>query len=395
MAPKSFLISDGAVVTPAGVIDPGVLHVQGGTIAGIWPKESAPQQLIKRTPSIDGRGLYVMAGFIDQHIHGAMGFDVMDDNDSALDAIATVAPSFGVTSICPATMAAPVPKLVSILGRIANAAERDVPLGARILGANLEGPFLSPQACGAHERTHIFPPTLNIFRKLQDAARGHLMLMTVAPEVEGALQLIEYASRRDVVVSIGHTHATFEQTCDGIIRGARCATHMFNAMLPIDRRQPGPSAALLLASHVALEVIADGHLLQPGIVQIICTVAGPGRVILISDSLRPVGLAAREPFTLGRRRVYVRDGVCVLSSGRIWGSLLTLNRAVANVADICNYDPVSLSIMASQNAAKLLGWWSTKGSLEVGKDADILLCDRNYRLVQTFTEGNCTYQEVL
>lgn len=383
-------IINGQVFTSEEVIPKGVVVYRGRKILAVGDQQEVV--LPKRgTEIVDAKGLLVLPGFIDQHVHGGGNADTMDNSYEAICSITRTHARFGTTAMCLATVAAPEEDLIATLGTIAEAVERGCPGGGRVLGAHVEGPFMNPEACGAHQVQFMVPPSIDHLRRYQDAARGRIQIFTMSPELPGIMKIIETAVEMQIVISIGHTQARLEQILEAIERGARCVTHFYNAMAPFHHRQPGALGAIVADNRLMVELIADEvhvHLLA---LEIVLRLVGPNRVILITDCLRVAGSSGVECFDFSGNTLFVREDACFLADGTIWGSLLTMNRAVVNASKISACSLLEAVKMASLNSARLLGIADRKGSLEPGKDADILIADSDMNICRTIVEGNTVY----
>ena len=330
-------------------------------------------------------------GLIDIHIHGGAGHDVMEGSDDALAAIERLMVRHGVTSYCPTTVTAPLDDTLKSLADLAAAAEladRDAgrdPTRARPLGIHLEGPFLSHARRGVHSGVHLQPVSSETFNQLWDAAAGRIRVLTIAPELGGALALIADASRRGVCVSVGHSNATLEQGIAGIQVGARHATHIFNAMRRLDHRDPGLLGAILTDRHVTADIIADGIHVAPIMVELFVRCKGVDGALLITDGISATGMPDGT-YHLGSFEVELRDNRCE-SHGKLAGSVLTLDRAVRNMMSFAKVSFQDSIRMATLNPARLLGIEHRKGRLQPGADADIAVFSPAGEVLHTIVGG--------
>ena len=354
--------------------------------------------------SVTDLGDGVMApGYIDLHLHGSAGYDVMDDTAEALPAIEQLLARHGVTSYFPTTVTAPMDATLRALERVAKAIEirerrpeRDLEQTnatnkprATPLGIHLEGPFISHARRGVHPPENLLAPTLTLFEQFWQAARGRIRMMTIAPELEGAPEVIAEAARRGVCVSLGHSDADFEAAERGIAAGARHATHTFNAMRPLDHstldhRSPGILGAVLTDRRVSADIIADGVHLHPAIVKLFANAKGPAQTVLITDAISATGMPDGH-YRLGSVDVDVRDGKC-LAGGKLAGSVLTMDRAVRNLARFAEWSLPQAVAAASQNPARAAGI-AKKGILAVGADADFVTLSPEGEVLRTFIGG--------
>ena len=317
--------------------------------------------------SVSDFGDCVMApGYIDLHIHGSAGYDVMDDGAEALPAIEQLLARHGVASYFPTTVTAPMEATLRALERLADAIEKrehnkkkeDVKGRALPLGIHLEGPFLSHARRGVHPPENLLAPSLSAFEQFWQAARGRIRMMTIAPELEGAPEVIAEAARRGVCVSLGHSDADFDAAERGIAAGARHATHTFNAMRPLghrkdDHRSPGILGAVLTDRRVSADIIIDGVHLDPAIVKLFANAKGPEQTVLITDAISAAGMP--EGAIGWVFEVDVRDGKC-MAEGKLAGSVLTMDRAVQNLARFAEWDLPQAVTAASRNPARVADW---------------------------------------
>jgi len=252
------------------------------------------------------------------------------------------------------------------------------------LGIHLEGPFLSHARRGVHPPEDLLAPTLALFERFWQAARGRIRMMTIAPELEGAPEVIAEAARRGVCVSLGHSDADFDAAERGIAAGARHATHTFNAMRPLDHRSPGILGAVLTDRRVNADIIADGVHLDPAIVKLVSNAKGPEQTVLITDATSATGMPDGR-YRLGSFEVDVRDGKC-MADGRLAGSVLTMDRAVRNLARFAEWDLRQAVAAASQNPARAARI-ANKGVLAAGADADFVVLSPEGEVLRTFLGG--------
>ncbi len=260
----------------------------------------------------------------------------------------------------------------------------DSPARALPLGIHLEGPFISHARRGVHPPQNLLGPTLPLFEQFWQAARGRIRMMTIAPELKNAPEVIAEASRRGVCVSLGHSDADFATAERGIAAGARHATHTFNAMRPLDHRNPGILGAVLTDDRVSADMIADGVHLDPAIVKLVAEAKGPQQTVLITDAISATGMPNGR-YHLGSFEVDVLDGKCTLN-GSLAGSVLTMDRAVRNLSSFAGWDLSKSVAAASQNPARIAGI-ASKGTLAAGADADFVVLSPEGEVLRTFVGG--------
>jgi N-acetylglucosamine-6-phosphate deacetylase len=378
----------GRLLTPTEAVERPLVLVDEGRVLEISARGS---RHLPAGVSVSDFGDDVMApGYVDLHIHGSAGFDVMDDAAEALPAIEQLLAGHGVTSYFPTTVTAPMDTMLRALERLANAIEKraltkvDGKDRARPLGIHLEGPFLSHARRGVHPPENLLAPTLAWFERFWQAARGQIRMMTMAPELEGAPEVIAEATRRGVAVSLGHSDADFAATERGIVAGARHATHTFNAMRPLDHRNPGILGAVLTDRRMSADIIADGVHLDPAIVKLFAHAKGPEQTVLITDAISATGMPDGR-YRLGSFEVDVDGGKCT-ANGKLAGSVLTLDRAVRNLARFAEWDLSQAVVAASRNPARVARI-ANKGVLTAGADADFVVLSPAGEVLRTFIGG--------
>lgn len=334
---------------------------------------------------IDAKGNYVSPGFIDIHIHGSGGHDTMDADVKAVKGISEVIVKNGVTSFLPTTMTMDREKIYKALDNIKQCVKLKFK-GARILGAHLEGPFINEIYKGAQKEDYIIKPEYDFIEKYKDIIR----VITLAPEKDVNLNFIrEIKEKTDINLSIGHSNATYEEAMESINMGVNSATHIFNTMTPFNHRKPGIIGAIF-NSDIYCELIADTIHINPAIFQILVKIKGLDKLILITDSMRAGCL--KDGFSeLGGQKVIVKNNSARLEDGTLAGSILTLNVAVKNFMDYTDIKIYEAVNMASLNPAKDLKIDNKTGSIEIGKNADIIIFDDNFDVKQTIIEGQTVY----
>ncbi len=385
---KRLAVTAGRVMTPDRVILDGVVLVEGSRILEVG-SQAAVRFSRDEFEVLDHPRRLLAPGFIDVHIHGALGRDVMEGTGEALKVISRFLAAHGTTSFLATTMtASPIATLQAVesLGR-----QVDHPLpGARLLGLHLEGPFINPEKRGAHSARHIRPPSTLVLEQLL-ARSGHgIKLITLAPEVEGNLELIEFARSRGVVVSLGHSNATLEEAMAAIDLGAGNATHLFNAMRSFSHRDPGILGAVLTAPQVWAELIADGVHVSPAAVRLCLQCKGAGKILLISDAVSATGMPEGR-YRLADSEITLSEGACRTPDGTLAGSILTQDRALRNMVRWTRLPVQTLLGMLSRNPAQSLGIADRKGTLAPGKDADMVLLDQSLGVHATIVQGEVSH----
>ncbi len=375
-------IKNGKVVMPYGIIENSAL-VYDDKICGMTDEKMIPAD----AEVIDAKGGYVCAGLIDIHIHGYLGEDTSDGNAEGIFKMANGIMKNGVTSFCPTTMTVSMEEINVALDVVRSLKEKSkVWQGAEILGVNLEGPFINPKKKGAQAEAHIKAPDAEFIIDNADV----ICLATMAPEMDGGAKAIkEITEKSDVIVSVGHTDATFEEALKGIEAGATHITHLFNAQTPLHHRNPGVVGAALL-KNVTTELIADTFHVHKGLFELLARVKGEN-LVLITDCTRAGGMPDGE-YSLGGQPIFVKGVKCLLEDGTIAGSVLKLNEAVKNYRDNTDLPLWDVVAAATVNPAKAIGVADIKGSLEQGKDADIIITDDDFNIVKTIIRGEVRYE---
>lgn len=341
----------------------------------------------KNCEIIDAKGKYVSPGFIDIHIHGNMGKDTMDATKEALTTIAKSIVRHGVTSFLPTTMTMDQESIYNALDAIKSLMGYGEDK-AEILGAHLEGPFINQKYKGAQNESYIIDPSYEFIEKYKDVIK----VITYAPEQDEDFKFTkEVVKNTDIALSIGHSKATFNQATEAINLGARNITHLFNAMTPLNHRNPGVVGAGL-TSDIYCEIIADKIHISEDLFQFILDNKGEDKLILITDSIEAGGLEDGE-YSLGGQKVTVKDSQARLESGALAGSVMPLNKMVYNFLNNTNLDIRKVVRLAAINPARSIGIDKTKGSIEIGKDADIILIDEDINCYMTINKGNIVYKK--
>ena len=351
------------------------LKINGEWVASIGDEKSVDEVF-------DASGLYVLPGLIDTHTHGANGTDFFTKKD--LSAVRKWYAAHGVTTILPTLASHPIAELITAERHVVQESKKRV-LGAAIGGIHLEGPFLSMEKKGAIVLTHE-ECTVEQFGRMYDAAEGLLRVMTIAPERENAMEVISAGHARGVRMSLGHTVATYGQTMAAIKAGATGATHTFNAMRPLHHRESGVLGAVLTDARVLCEAICDEIHLSPAIIKLMYKAKGAEGMIIISDSVETAGLPDGEYLDRQGRKRTVTNGKLTLADGTIAGSCFSVARGARNLAAM-GISLCDIARMGAWNPACAVGINAETGSLEVGKCADILICDSTFHIVAVFARG--------
>ena len=360
-------------------IENGSVLIRKGKIEKINPDITEDENVI------DAQGLYLSPGFIDVHIHGAGGCDTMDGTVESLNTIAKTIANFGTTSFLPTTMTCALDDIKKAVEAASECMNKGTE-GANVVGVHLEGPFISPSMIGAQNPNFIEKPSINAFNYIVGENSSTIKSITLAPEVEGAQELIEYLRKLNIVVSIGHSKATYDQAIEGIKWGIEHSTHLYNAMTAFHHREAGIVGAIF-DTDITTETISDGiHISYPSL-RVAYKQKGFNKVLLVTDAMMACGMPEGK-YALGGQDVFVKDGAARLKEGNLAGSILTLDKAIKNVYKNSNYELHDIVRMATYNGAKHCGVEATKGLIKEGYDADLVLFDEDINIKKVIIGGN-------
>ena len=382
----TLLLHAGRAVTPAAEISDAGILIHDGTIEAVGPRQAL--RLPAGAEEIREPEAIAIPGFVDVHIHGAGGSDVMEGTRQAIGTVARTIAEHGTTSFLATTVTASAEdtsrSIEGISHYIEHQHEEDA-VRSEVLGIHFEGPFLSPTRRGVHPQEWLQLPSVELLARFLKVARGTARLLTIAPELPGAPSCIEAAHTAGLVVAMGHTDANYEQTRAAIARGVRHAVHVYNAMRPFTHRDPGVIGAVLTSPEVTAELIADGVHVEDAAMRLLLQAKGAERVILVSDGTAATGMPDGK-YKLGPLEVTVSGGICRNAEGKLAGSTLTLDRALRNIVALGFSLPEAVR-MLTQNTALLLGLEFKKGALRPGADADIVLLDSSLQIRRVWTRG--------
>lgn len=382
------LIKNARIITPREVLDEFCVIIENGIISDVIYEEDV--ELNEFENIIDGQGYYLSPGFIDIHNHGSSGCDIMDGTVEALDKIGKYHISNGVTSYLGTVITSSYEDMVKAMKNIVEYTNKKDK--SQILGIHLEGPFFNPDKKGAQPERHIKLPNKEDISKILDIAKDKLKMVSLAPELEGALKLISYLKENNVVVSMAHSNASYNETKMGIESGISIATHLYNGMGEFNHREPGIVGASLTDDRVYCEIIYDRFHVHDAAVKIALGMKGYDKIILISDAMMAAGLGDGE-YLLGGQKVLVEDRRPRLESGSIAGSTLDLQIAIYNMVEYLQV-PINEAVkMASLNPAKAMNMDKEIGSIEVGKKADLILFDKDINIKEVYLGGSIAWKE--
>jgi N-acetylglucosamine-6-phosphate deacetylase len=383
---STILLHAARALTPTTEIPNAGILIRDGVIEAIGPRQD--MTLPSGAEEISAAGQTAIPGFIDVHIHGAGGHDVMEGTGEAMSTVARTLARHGTTSFVATTVtASPDDTCRSVEGiaRYITQQFETLQPKAEVLGVHYEGPFINKARRGVHPAEWVQLPSAELLQRFLQAAAGKARILTIAPELLGAVPCIHAAREAGVVVAIGHTDATYEQARAGIAQGAHHAVHVYNAMRPFSHRDSGVIGAVLTSPEVTAELIADGIHVEEAAMRLLLQAKGASGVILISDGLSATGMPDGT-YMLGNFEVTVAGGVCRNAEGKLAGSTLTLDRALRNVVRLGISLPDAVCMLTA-NPAKLLGIEFKKGALRVGADADIVTLDENLQVTNVWTRG--------
>jgi N-acetylglucosamine-6-phosphate deacetylase len=392
------VLSGAALVLPDRILSPGTLVIENGRIAEIRP--DAPS--VGSHSHFAFHDHYIVPGFIDVHVHGVDGIDTLDDLPGG-DSIAKIAaelPRYGVTAFCPTTVACAPEALRRVLDQVRRAREHPELRGARVLPAHLESNFINPHYAGAQPPRCLRAPTedsrpdgeftaVDILREIERAAPD-VGIVTVAPELDGGLELIRWLAARIPRVSLGHSAATYDQALEAIGAGARHATHLFNRMPPLGHRAPGLAGAVLQSEEIAAEIICDGFHVHPAMVRTAIAAKHPARVFAITDATAATGLPVGSRARLGGQTITAGASAALLDDGTLAGSTLTMERAFQTLVGRIGLSVIDAVTLCATTPARELGLVG-HGVLAPEAAADLVVLDAMFSVVQTYVGGQLVY----
>ncbi len=380
------LLHTNLAYTPTAEISDAGILIRDGVIEEVGPR--AGMSLPAGAQEVPANDWGAAPGFLDVHIHGAGGHDVMEGTAEALKAVSGTIAAHGTTSYVATTVTASAETICASaegISRYIGHQYQEAAALAEVLGIHFEGPFISKERRGVHPEEWIKLPSADLLEKFLAAAEGHAQILTLAPELLGAMPCIDAARDAGLVVGMGHTDATYEQARAAIAHGAHHAVHVYNAMRPFSHRDSGVIGAVLTTPEVTAELIADGVHVDETAMRLLLQAKGAGGVILVSDGISATGMPDGK-YMLGTFEVTVSGGVCRNAEGKLAGSTLTLDRALRNMVKLGATVRDALR-MLTLNPAKLLGLEFKKGALRPGADADIVLLDEELKVMQVWTRG--------
>jgi len=404
------VLSGAALVLADAVLSPGTLVVDGGRIVDIRPDAPSASHADSHFAF---HGHYIVPGFIDVHVHGVDGIDALDSGDSGAEPVALIAdrlPRYGVTAFCPTTIACAPGPLRGVLDQVRRARTTPSPRGARVLPAHLESNFINPEYSGAQPSDCLRSPraalgsggsvgsggpggsefaAADILGEIERATPD-VGIVTLAPELDGAIDLVKWLASRGHRVSLGHSGATYDQALDAIAAGARHATHLFNRMPPLGHRAPGLAGAVLQAEEIAAEIICDGFHVHTAMVRMAIAAKRPSRVMAITDATAAAGLPPGSAAMLGGQPITAGPATALRADGTIAGSIVTMDRAFQMLVGQAGLSLVDAATVCATTPARELGLVG-HGLLTTGAVADLVVLDAQLTVVQTYIAGQLVY----
>ncbi len=380
-----FCIANATIITPVVTLNQGNVFIADGLVEAVGSNDQCP--IPDEAPFLDATGMIIAPGFIDLQFNGAFGHDLTYD-PAALWQIGAALTRYGVTSFLPTIITAPLPT-VRLAQQIWLEGSPEGYSGSTPLGLHVEGPYLNPEKKGAHDPAHLRLPSLN--EVISWSPEMGIRLVTLAPELPGALDVISALAQKGVVVSAGHSMATYDETRLGIMAGIRYATHLFNAMMTLHHRQPGLIGALLADERVTIGLIPDGLHVHPALMKMIWPMTHDGRLNLVTDAMSALGMSPGN-YKLGSHEVLVSDDRATLDNGTLAGSVLSLDQALRNLLKYTGCSPAEALRTITSTPASLIGLSGRKGQIAPGYDADLVLLSPDFQVMATFVGGQMVYR---
>lgn len=377
------VVRGGRVVTPLEVFGEADVLIEEGRILAVGPGLAE-----EASDSLDASGLIVAPGFVDIHVHGSAGHDTMDGTREAIEGMARYFASRGVTSFCPTTLTQEAGAIMAAVRAVHDCQQRPVQ-GAQPLGVHLEGPYIDAGKKGAQPEQYVRTARALDYREF--FSLGNVRLISLAPEIEENRELIAFARSRGAAVAVGHSSASYEQVAEAVKLGLNQSTHTFNQMEGIHHRQPGTAGGALMLDEIYAQCIADGVHLHPAIVKMIVRLKGAEKAALITDAIRGAGMPDGE-YELGGQPIVVKEGAVRLKDGTLAGSCLAMDQGVRNLLAFTGRPLAECLRMATLTPARAIGVSDRKGSLEPGKDADLVLLTPDLKVAATLLAGRVIYQ---
>jgi N-acetylglucosamine-6-phosphate deacetylase len=381
-------LTGGRIITPFRIIDDGTILINNGKITGLG--KTSEIKTSQDGKVIDVQGKTVCPGFVDLLVHGGAGHGFADDNGHSIEKISSYFLQHGSTTMLASLFAKPEKLLLKDLRRVADYIEQHPE--SNIRGIHMEGPFLNKNFKGAMNQDYLWKPSVESWNNIWEASKGQIKIMTIAPELPNAVDVMRAAAQDGVVLSVGHSMASYDEMLNAIDNGAAHVTHIFNAMQQFHHRTPSVVLAALLHNELKIELIADTLHVHPAVIRLLLKLKGSGGIILVSDSIRAGGMHEGE-YEFADQKIFMKGKKAFLADGTLAGSTLTLNMAVKNIIEAAGAQITEAVRMASLNALKVINLDHKKGILAVGKDADIVVLNEDYEVELTILNGIITYNK--
>ena len=381
------IILGNKIITPCKIIKKGIIVINDGVI------EYVGEEKERRLTSYSNfyRGEYVVPGFIDIHCHGGNGYDTMDSTQEALKEISKFKAKNGCTGFLATTVTSSIKDTAKVLKNVNEYSKQFPKKGAEMLGVHLEGPFINIKQKGAQREDLIMPPSIEIVKYFIRESGRLIKIITYAPELDTGFEFTSFLHKQGIITSVGHSNATYAQVQAGIQAGLSHVTHTFNAMREIHHREPGVVGAALSSPELTVEIVADGIHVHPVVIKILIQARENEKIVLITDAMRAAGMP-EGVYELGGQEVTVAKGQARLKDETLAGSVLTMDKAVKNMVNKIGIQLPKAIQMASFNPARSIGIDDKKGSLEPGKDADIVILNKNLETELTIVAGKIVYR---
>ena len=386
---SALIIRKGTILTPLNNLSDYDILVINNRIEKIGKKLELPN--LKNTVELDAKDKLVSPGLIDSHTHGGNGFDFMTATVEQIQQLLKWYASNGVTSVFPTLSAALIDeyhRCCNVISEVRKEGEQ----GARIQGIHVEGPYISPEKKGAQPMIEGNIPPLGEIKDFISCNDNQVRIVTMAPEIPNGLELVDFLISHDIIASVGHSNARYEDVQEAVKHGLSRASHTFNGMSGLHHRKPGVVGAVMVNDNIYAEITLDGHHVHPGAAKALLKAKGLDKIVLITDSMQAAGLGDGEFIRPGNRKIFVKDGAARLESGNLAGSVLTLNQAVVNATKFLDIPLLQAVQMASLNAARSTGI-SDIGKIIEGNKADLIIHDTSMKIIHAIIDGKIIYSD--